>query len=45
MSHAEAEFSHAGEFDFLVENADFDAALQDLQAILRASRLASCRVQ
>jgi guanylate kinase len=43
MAHAEAELSHASEFDFLVENADFDTALADLRAILRASRLASFR--
>jgi len=40
MDHAEAELSHAREFDFLVENAEFDAALADLRAVLRASRLA-----
>jgi guanylate kinase len=43
MAHAEDELAHAGEFDFLVENADFDTALADLRAILRASRLASAR--
>jgi guanylate kinase len=39
MSHAEAEMSHAGEFDFLVRNEDFETALGDLRAILRAARL------
>jgi guanylate kinase len=34
---------HAGEFDFLVENVDFAVALEDLRAILRASRLAAGR--
>ena len=29
MAHAEDEMAHAGEFDFTVENADFDAALED----------------
>ncbi len=43
MAHAAAELSHAGEFDYLVENLHFDAALADLRAILRASRLASTR--
>lgn len=43
MSHAEAELSHAGEFDYIVENADFETALADLRAILRASRLAAFR--
>ena len=41
MAHAEAEIAHAGEFDFIVENADFDTALADLRAMLRASRLAT----
>jgi guanylate kinase len=43
MAHAEAELTHAGEFDYIVENADFDTALADLRAILRASRLATSR--
>ncbi len=43
MAHAEAEMSHAHEFDYLVENIDFAVALEDLRAILRASRLASFR--
>jgi guanylate kinase len=43
MSHAEAELSHAGEFDYIVENADFETALEDLHAILRSSRLATFR--
>jgi guanylate kinase len=43
MSHAEEEMSHAHEFDFVVENVDFETALADLRAILRASRLASFR--
>jgi guanylate kinase len=43
MAHATTELSHAGEFDYLVENADFDTALADLRAILRASRLAKAR--
>jgi guanylate kinase len=43
MAHAGAEISHAGEFDYLVENRDLDMALADIRAILRASRLAMCR--
>jgi guanylate kinase len=43
MEQAASEMSHMGEFDYLVENADFDTALADLQAILRASRLAGSR--
>ena len=43
MEHADAEISHAGEFDFIVENSDLDVALADIRAILRASRLASFR--
>jgi guanylate kinase len=43
MEHAEAEISHAEEFDYIVENSDLDVALADLRAILRASRLATAR--
>jgi len=43
MAHAEDEIAHAGEFDYLVENAEFETALADLRAILRASRLATGR--
>ncbi len=43
MAQASAEISHASEFDFVVENANFDTALGDLRAILRASRLAAGR--
>jgi guanylate kinase len=43
MQHAGAEISHAGEFDYIVENRDLDMALADIRAILRASRLASFR--
>lgn len=43
MAQAEDEISHAEEFDYVVENADFDAALGDLWAILRANRLAISR--
>lgn len=43
MQHAEAEISHAGEFDYIVENRDLDVALADLRAILRACRLETKR--
>lgn len=36
---AVAEMSHHAEFDYLVVNNDFDTALADLQAIVRARRL------
>ncbi|HEX7390792.1 MAG TPA: guanylate kinase [Acidiphilium sp.] len=44
MAEAEAELAHQGEFDFIVENRDFETALADLRAILRASRLARPRL-
>ncbi|MGC9270931.1 guanylate kinase [Acidiphilium sp.] len=44
MAEAETELAHQGEFDFIVENHDFDIALADLRAILRASRLMTRRV-
>lgn len=34
MSRAQAEMSHAGEFGYVIENDEFDAALADLQAVL-----------
>jgi guanylate kinase len=37
MREAVAEMSHYGEFDHLVVNDDFNAALADLKAILRAA--------
>ncbi len=43
MARAADEMSHAAEFDYIVENADFAAALADLRAILRSSRLATAR--
>ena len=44
MAEAEAELAHQSEFDYIIENRDFDIALADLRAILRASRLAAARV-
>jgi guanylate kinase len=39
MRAACAEISHADEFDFLVVNDDFEAALADLRSIVRRGRL------
>ncbi|MCW9006827.1 MAG: guanylate kinase, partial [Marinobacter sp.] len=39
LAEAEEECRHAVEFDFLVVNDDFEAALGDLLAIVRAQRL------
>jgi guanylate kinase len=39
MRDAESEMSHYGEFDYLVINDEFTAALDDLRAIVRARRL------
>jgi guanylate kinase len=43
MAHAEAEISHAGEFDHVLVNDDFDAALAQMRAVLAAARLATAR--
>jgi guanylate kinase len=40
---ARDEISHAGEFDYVIINKDFDVALADLAAIIRASRLRLAR--
>lgn len=39
MQQARDEISHYGEADYLVINDNFDEALQDLRAIIRAARL------
>jgi guanylate kinase len=39
MLAAEAEMSHFAEFDYLVVNDDFETAVADLAAVLRAERL------
>lgn len=36
MQKARSELSHAHEFDYMIVNDDFDAALQDLHAIIRS---------
>ncbi len=40
MAYAEAEMAHAPEFDFQVENGDFNVALEDIRGILRSIRTA-----
>ena len=39
LAAAEAEMSHAAEFDFVIINKDFEDAKRDLAAVVRASRL------
>ena len=41
VAAARAEMSHVVEFDYVTINDDFEAALQDLMAIIRASRLSA----
>jgi guanylate kinase len=38
MTNAREEVSHAPEFDYAIINKDFDAARQDLAAVIRAAR-------
>jgi guanylate kinase len=45
MQDAVSEISHYGEFDYVVVNDDFDLALQQLSAIVTASRLKLPRQQ
>jgi guanylate kinase len=39
LSVAREEISHVGEFDYVIINDQFDAAIQDLLAVVRARRL------
>ncbi|WP_295900052.1 guanylate kinase [uncultured Vibrio sp.] len=39
MAEAKAEISHYDEYDYVIINDDFDAALMDFKAIIRAERL------
>jgi len=39
MQEARSEISHYAEYDYLIINDDFDVALMDLKAILRAERM------
>ncbi|QSX30329.1 guanylate kinase [Shewanella cyperi] len=44
MAKAVSEMSHYNEYDYVIVNDDFDSALADLRAIIRAARL-SCAGQ
>ncbi len=44
MDAARAEMAHAGEFDHVVVNRDFDAAVADTRAVLHAARTATTRL-
>jgi len=44
MAEAETELAHQTEFDFIIENRDFDVALTDLRAVRRACRLMTSRL-
>ena len=39
MSEARSEISHYNEYDYVIVNDDFDVAVMDMKAILRAERL------
>jgi len=39
LANAREEIAHAAEFDYVIINNDFEAARQDLAAVVRASRL------
>jgi len=43
LANAREELPHAPEFDYVIINKDFDVALADLLAIVRAERLTSAR--
>jgi guanylate kinase len=43
LTAARDEISHADEFDYVIINKDFDMALADLAAVVRASRLGLAR--
>jgi guanylate kinase len=43
MAAACEDISHAGEFDYIIVNDDFDQALLDLTAVVNASRLTTVR--
>jgi guanylate kinase len=44
MAEADREMSHAGEFDHVVVNEDFDATVDAIRAVVRAERLARARL-
>ena len=39
LAKAEEEISHAGEYDYVIINEDFNRAALDLRSIIRAERL------
>ena len=39
MAKAQSEISHYNEYDYLIVNDDFDVAMTDLQAIIRAEKI------
>jgi guanylate kinase len=43
VAAAREDISHAGEFEYIIVNDDFDQALLDLMAVARASRLVASR--
>lgn len=43
MAAARDDISHAGEFEYIIVNDDFDQALLDIMAVVRASRLVTLR--
>jgi guanylate kinase len=43
LAAAEAEMSHAAEFDYVIINKDFEEARRDLAAVVRAARLTLAR--
>lgn len=43
MAAAKDDISHAAEFEYIIVNDDFDQALLDFMAVVRASRLATVR--
>jgi guanylate kinase len=44
MEQADAEMSHAREFDYVLVNDDFDTALAQTRAVLQAERMATARL-
>lgn len=43
LAAAREDLSHAGEFDYVIINDNFDQALSDLQSIIKAARLRTAR--
>ena len=43
IAAAQDDISHASEFEYIIVNDDFDQALQDMMAVVRASRLVTAR--